>query len=163
MDWRKNGDKAKRKYAAFEPLIVESLYLFDTIRHDFRELYNERSPAAGRLKIVEQSKKGLFEYPFSGYEPTEYRLTKGATYPLFAAFRNCVIYDEAANVAKWDGGFDSVLGLWKRIGIDLVSEVRDSIKEIGNMPDQHGKSRSHWANMHKSVELHLLRSRLNKA
>src|SRR5436305_39295 len=82
-----------------------ALALYDHVRRDFREIHNLQGGSAGNLKIVEQvgPRRGLYEFPFAQLQPCEYRLTKGATYPILAAFRNYVAVSKAG-VAIWRGG-----------------------------------------------------------
>jgi hypothetical protein len=154
----------RRTFAALEPLLLDALYLMDTIRHDFRPLWNKHvSPAAGRLRIVEEAKNKNFSFKFADEEDQRYRLTKGATFPIFAAFRNCVAYDPATNRASWIGGFPAVLKLWEEAGPELVRETSNAIKDVGHLPDQLGKARGHWSNLHRAMALRALRHQLNLA
>lgn len=150
------------KYYKLRRLLNDALYLHDRIRSDFRSLHNEQGGKAGKLKIVEEasSRKGSFEFPFANLEPQKYRLTKGALYPILAAFRNCVILNKTSGDAEWMWGFKSVLDLWAEVGAELVAETYLATREIGANPDQVGKSRNHWANLHKTVELRVLRQRI---
>lgn len=146
-------------YYKLRPLLRDALRLYDRIRHDFREVYNEADlgRAAG-LDIVEHAKgKRIYQFPFAELPESEYRLTKGALYPLFAAFRNKVWIDPQFGVAQWEGGFDSVLKLWDIIAVELATQTKAAIKDYGRKPDVLGKSRGHWNNVHKTVENRLLR------
>ncbi|WP_339744825.1 AIPR family protein [uncultured Maricaulis sp.] len=147
-------------YQRLRPLLRDALVLYDTIRHDFREVYNRETLGnAGALDIVERARKGKsFDFPFAGLDDSEYRLTKGALYPIFAAFRNKVWINSETGLAEWDGGFDSVLELWDTTAVELVRQTKAAIKDYGRKPDVLGKSRGHWNNVHKTVEVHLLRS-----
>jgi hypothetical protein len=162
-DYKKHaGDLSRRTFAALEPLLVDALVLFDRVRHDFRPVFNQHvSPAAGRLRIIEEAPAGkTYKFPFSGQEPARYRLTKGAAFPIFAAFRNCVEYDAITNTARWLGGFDAVLELWEQAAPELVRETFSATKDIGHLPDQLGKTRGHWSNLHKTMALRALRLQL---
>lgn len=116
--------------------------------------------APGSLEIVEGPLKGgkKFEFPFAGLEPEECRLTKGALYPIFAAFRNKVWIDPETGLAKWEGGFQSVLDLWDSAAAEIAQQTKSAVKDYGRKPDLLGKSRGHWNNMHKTVEVHILRA-----
>jgi hypothetical protein len=157
------SDPGGREYAAIEPLLLEGLYLYDRIRYDFRSIFNETvSRAAGRLRIVEEApeSKGKFDFVFAGLPPQKYRLTKGANFPIFAAFRNCVRYDRENHRCYWFGGFESLLDLWNKMAPDLVRETYEATKDIGRTPDVLGKNRSHWANLHRLVRVEVLSARL---
>lgn len=147
-------------YRKFRPILRESLVLYDTIRAEFRDVYNrERLGIAGRLDIVEKARHGRrYDFPFAQIPASEYRLTKGALYPIFAAFRNKVWINPETNLAEWDGGFESVLSLWRDTSVELARQTQTATKDYGHKPDVLGKSRGHWNNIHKTVEVHLLRA-----
>lgn len=154
----------ERKFAALEHILLNALDLYDRVRRDFREVFNEHvSPSAGRMRILEEAGKGqMFQFPFSNAAPSEYRLTKGATFPIFAAFRNCVAYDPVNNRATWVGGYPAVRKLWEEAAPELVRETYDARKDVGHLPNQLGKSRSHWAGLHRALEVRLLRKKVAK-
>ena len=134
--------------------------LYDHIRRDFRDIRNDAGGKAGKMNIVEEASKGrMFDFPFAVLPPSEYRLTKGAAYPMLAAFRNMVVLD-AAGIATWSGGFKSVLRLWTEASPELVEETYNATREIGRMPDQLGKNRKHWDNLHMKIQLRLLRAQI---
>lgn len=166
-DFRDNyrGRGAKHSiYYRLRTLLRDALHLHDLIRRDFRTLHNEKGGQAGKLKILEQAnqRRKEFDFPFARLAPSEYRLTKGALYPMLAAFRNCVVVSKTG-VAGWSGGFDEVLSIWDDVGPELVQETIQFTREGGNNPNQVGKSRNHWANLHKTLELRVLRRRMKTA
>lgn len=150
------------KYYKLRHLLKDALVLMDHIRRDFLDMHNQAGGAAGKLNIVEQApaRKGVFDYPFSGLPGTQYRLTKGATYPILNAFRNFVEVDEDTGDACWRGGFKKVLQAWKKLGPDLVAETHRATREIGRNPDTIGKNRQHWVSLHKTVRLAVLQDQL---
>jgi hypothetical protein len=160
-DYEQHKNKVKKsKYYRLRPILHDALTLYDRIRHDFRESHNEAGGRAGRMNIVEEASKGRkLDFPFAELPPGDYRLTKGASYPMLAAFRNMVVEDSSGN-ATWQGGFKAVLRLWSEAGPELVEETYNATKEIGRMPDQLGKNRKHWDNLHMKLQLRLLRAQL---
>jgi hypothetical protein len=146
-------------YRKLRCILRDALVLYDRIRRDFRAVYNEADlGSAGALDIVEHAKgKKKFAFPFAQLPESEWRLTKGALYPIFASFRNKVWINPETGLAEWDGGFDSVLRLWEEIGVELATQTKAAIKDYGRKPDILGKSRGHWNNVHKTVENRLLR------
>jgi len=164
QDFSEHPNKKNSKYHKLRPLLLDALRLHDTIRHDFRELHNRSGGQAGKLKIIEEAsvRREKFEFPFSGSEASKYRLTKGALYPILAAFRNCVDIDARTGQAYWIDGFKAVLDVWKEAGPELVAEMMQAIKDHGSNPDAIGKNRGVWSNMHKTLELRMLRRELKK-
>lgn len=146
-------------YRKLRPILKDALHLYDRIRHDFRNVYNDAELGiAGALDIVEHAKGNkTYAFPFAGLPNAEWRLTKGALYPLFAAFRNKVWINPETQLAEWDGEFSSVIKLWEDIAVELAMQTKAAIKDYGRKPDVLGKSRGHWNNLHKTVENHLLR------
>ena len=155
-------DITKSKYYRLRPILKDALCLFDHVRRDFKDVYNaEKLGAAGALDIVEQAAAGKrFDFPFGKLSPSEYRLTKGAAYPIFAAFRTKVKIDPKTGNACWDGDFNSVLDLWQAAAPEVCRATKDAIKVHGRKPDQIGKNRTHWSNMHKTLEVFVLRRAL---
>tara|TARA_R110001599_G_scaffold150408_1_gene334409 strand:- start:181 stop:1254 length:1074 start_codon:yes stop_codon:yes gene_type:complete len=154
----------KRKYAAFEPLLLETLTLYDHIRRDFLRVYNETiGGRAGNLRIVEKAppNKGRFQFQYAKLDDHDQRLTKGAAYPILGAFRNFVVLNSETGLAEWQGGFDNVLSSWRKLAPELVAETKQSIRDIGNAPDSLGKNRNHWANLFKTVKLHVMQQQLD--
>lgn len=159
-------DPNARKYAAFEPILLDTLKLYDHIRRDFLRVYNETiGGRAGNLRIVEKASGSTVRYRFryAKLDDHEQRLTKGATYPILGAFRNFVQINKDTGLAEWQGGFENVMESWKLLAPLLVSETKLAIKDIGNAPDSLGKNRNHWANLFKTVRLHVVEQALDLA
>lgn len=158
-------DVTRSKYHRLRPLLKDALALFDRVRHDFRDVYNDAElGSAGKLDIVEEARSNRkFDFPFAGLAPTQYRLTKGALYPIFAAFRNLVEVDPVSGEARWIGGFGNVSALWDKVAPELAKQTKQATKDFGHKPDVLGKSRGHWTNMHQTVELYVLREQLRQS
>ena len=159
-----HNSPSDRKYSVYEPLLLEALALYDHIRRDFLRVYNETvGGRAGNLRIVEKApaSKGRYKFPYASLDEHDQRLTKGAAYPILGAFRNFVKINEETGFAEWQGGFDNVLSSWRELAPELVAETKQSIKDIGNAPDSLGKNRNHWANLFKTVRLHVMEQQLD--
>ena len=162
-DFEQNRKSLKSsKYHRLRKLLVDGLTLYDYIRRQFRDIHNESGGRAGKMNIVEEAgpRRGNFNFPFAGLDPNPYRLTKGATYPILGAFRNYVEEDPKTGDAIWRGGFSSVLRVWEEAAPELVAETYNATNEIGRMPDQLGKNRKHWDNLHMKLQLRFLRAQL---
>jgi len=166
-DFESNRDDlGRRKYAAFEPILLDVLNLQDHIRRDFLRVYNEAvGGRAAKLRIVEKASVSAsrFKFQYALLDDHEYRLTKGATYPILGAFRNFVVINEETGLAEWQGGFENVLASWNELSTELVLETKQSIKDIGNAPHSLGKNRNHWANLFKTVRLYVMQQALDLA
>jgi len=164
-DYEDNKDDlSKSKYYRLRGLLPGALSLYDYVRRDFRDIHNQCGGSAGKMNIVEQAsaKKKYFEFPFGSppIQPSEYRLTKGATYPIVAAFRNYVAINQRSGTAVWQGGFKNVLAGWREMAELLVTETYNATKSIGRNPDLIGKNRQHWDALHTKVQNRLLRAQI---
>lgn len=154
-------DFTQTKYYRLGSVLKEALFLYDVIRHDFRAQWNKIGGAAGKLKIMEEAGGNkMFKFPFSHAPAGKYRLTKGALYPIFAAFRNMIEIDPKTGRARWKGSFDEVLELWEYAAPEICRTTKAAIEDHGNHPNVIGKNRGHWANNHKTLELMILRQQL---
>jgi len=163
-DFEEHRDDIKAsKYYRLRPIMKEALVLYDMVRREFRSVHNEQGGSAGKMNIVEDASKRqkTFTFDFGGFEPSPYRLTKGAAYPILNSFRNYVELDRNGN-AKWLNGFNFVLREFNSVFSELVAETYNATKNIGRMPDQLGKSRPHWDNLHMKVQLRLLRAQVKR-
>lgn len=153
------------KYFRLRTILKDALRLYDIIRRDFYEVYNDADlGSAGKLAIVEQARGDQqFSFPFASSEKAKYRLTKGALYPIFGAFRNMVEMDPETKDARWKGGFDEVLTLWREVAPEVCRVTKTATQDIGYQPEVLGKNRGHWSNMHKTIELFTLRRQLARA
>jgi len=153
-------DLDESKYYRLKPILQDALVLYDYIRHDYRQIHNDSGGRAGKMNIVEEAAKNReFDFPFARLASSKYRLTKGACYPMLAAFRN-MVEEDSAGFAKWRGGFRQVLKLWKDAGPELVKETDNATEDIGPTPDHLGKNRKHWDGLHVKMQNRLLRAQL---
>jgi AIPR protein len=159
-EYEENRDNLKNsKYHRLRNLLCDALHLYDLIRRDFREMHNEAGGQAGKMKIVEEREAG-FDFPFANFKGGKYRLTKGATFPILAAFRSYVEVNPKTNDAQWRGGFKKVLQVWKDSGPLLVEETYQLTREGVRSPDQVGKNRKHWQTLYMRLQVQLLQERL---
>jgi hypothetical protein len=162
-DYRQNAeDLSESKYYRLRAVLKDGLALYDRIRHDFYEMRKASGGAPGKMNIIEEAsaKRGTFKFPFdSSLKQSKYRLTKGATYPILASFRNYLVTDKHGDAA-WDRPFSAIVAEWNEVGPVLVDETFNATKEGLRMPDQMGKSRPHWDKLHMKVRLGLLEKKI---
>ena len=164
-DYEENKDELpKSKYYRLRPILKNGLALYDRIRHDFRGMHNDEGGRSGKMNIVEEAstRRGAFDFPFAKLPAGQYRLTKGAAFPIVAAFRTYVEVNPKTGEARWRGGFERVLEVWRDIGPVLVDETFQLTKEGIRNPDQIGKNRKHWANLYMRLQVKLLQEQLQE-
>jgi hypothetical protein len=164
-DYEENKDAlGNSKYHRLRGLLKDGLILYDRIRHDFYEMHNREGGRTGKMNIIEEAseRRGQFDFPFGLLPGDKYRLTKGATFPILAAFRTYVRESSRTGEAKWRGGFEKVLQVWEEAGPSLVEETFQLTREGVRNPDAIGKNRKHWANLYMRLQVRLLQERLQE-
>lgn len=167
----------KNTYEAMLPILTDALYLHDLIRAEagdrYRDVRTDGKP--GGLAIMEKrlgkdnnAKPDVWSFPFMADETPyprlgTYRLAKGVTYAMLAAFRNFVEYDEKTNVMRWVGGFDAVVDAWNTIGGQMMVAANETSQSVNYNPNAVGKNRPLWRQLHQLAEVHSLRQKLEAA
>jgi len=138
------------EYEILSDVLPDILTLHDTISVQARDLHNQTGGKAGKLAFVESRKRGAYHFPFIGKEG-KYQLSRGALYPMLAAFRWMLAPDEKTGKVAWIDGFDAVLELWESVGGELMRATQSSSEELGRKTNAIGRSKNHWANLHNIV------------
>ena len=155
LDDRRNNDGAK--YKALQPILSDILALHDTISFEARDLHNrDNGGKAGKLAFMEGRERGKFLFPFIGEEGS-HRLLRGALFPMLGAFR-WMVEETSDGKIGWTDSFEDVLALWREIGGELMKATQATSVELARNPNQVGKSRNHWANLHSTVAKYQLMS-----
>lgn len=164
-------------YHEMIPILREGLYLYHAIRSEAGERYKELQPNGkpGGLSIMEarHRKDGetipdVWSFPFiSDGEPSvrrgTYRLAKGVSFAMLAAFRNFVEYDSKEDVMRWTEGFDTVLEQWQTLGGKMMVSAIEASKTVNYNPNAVGKNRPLWRSLHQTAENERLRRELMEA
>lgn len=149
------------KYYRLRNLLKGGLYLYDRIRRDYREVHNDLGGRAANLKIVEEASKDDFIFHFSDLESSNFRLHKGAAYPLLGAFRVYVDIDESTGDAKWAPNFEAVKEDFSSLFLELVRVTQANHKELGASPNLMGKNRPHWSMLHMTSRMRRLQAQVS--
>jgi hypothetical protein len=151
----------KDKYHQLAGLLPQILEFQDYIRTQPRKTYNDEGGRFGALKFVDSiytdgkgSKRDVplppFVMPFSHALKVEYRLNIAAVYPILAAFRRFVEYEEGQ--FRWTMPFPEVKVFWDNISVEVIDTTRTSCQSEGYNLNALGKSRPHWDAIERIVE-----------
>ncbi len=145
-----NYKRKQDHYENLRPILKDILTLHDTIAYEGRDKHNTTGGKGGKLAFVEQKKRGQYEFLFNN-EISKYRLMGGALFPMLAAFRWMVEINPTTGLAQWREGFSAVRKLWNETGPELMRATQGTSDELGRKPHAIGRSRNHWASLHKTV------------
>lgn len=138
------------QYARLRPLLKGILTLHDIIAAGGKDKYNETGGKGGKLAFVEaHAGNRFYEFPFAGLQ-SKYRIMGGALLPMLAAFR-WMVEVNGDGLATWRGGFGAVKAMWDKTGPELMRSTQETSIELGRKPHAVGRSRNHWATLHKTV------------
>src|SRR5207247_9166676 len=114
--------------------------------------YNEGGGRkGGRLKFVEgPAKRSKYRFPFIN-KTGDYRLFRGALFPMLGAFRWMVDQDPGTGVCSWRGGCQAVLDLWRETGKELMETTQVTSEELGRNRNAIRKSQEPWARLHAII------------
>lgn len=129
-----------RKYVNIIPDIFD---LYDGIEQEFAKAYNEAGGEYGRKKysgfkdgnVIAKSKFGLHEL--------QYKIPDGIMYPVVAAFRSLVKFNESTGKYEWNSGVNP-LKIWDKCKTELASKVMSFASSIGDNPNAVGKDQNVW-------------------
>lgn len=158
-------------YNELAHLLPDMLHLYDLIRSDARDRYNEGGgKRGGRLRIITSKKRkdgtskddALF-FPFlrvgkSYGKPGTFELIYPATFAILAGFRNFLVKDDAG-VWQWKGGFAAVETAWRDLGAELVVTCHETAVTLPEhkMAVLLGRNRPLWTVLHRTVREYLTR------
>lgn len=142
--------KHRTHYEKLRPILKDILVLHDTVSMEARDKHNETGGKGGKLVFVETRNRSLYPFPFIGKQG-KYRLVGGALFPMLAAFRWMVQVNPKSGNAEWRGGFPAVRAQWDQVGGEMMRATQSTSDELGRKPHAIGRSRNHWASLHKTV------------
>jgi hypothetical protein len=167
----KRFDQDDDAYNELAHLLPDMLHLYDLIRSDARDRYNEGGgKRGGRLRIMTSrkrkdgtSKEDALYFPFirvgkSYGKHGTWELVYPATFAILAAFRNFLGRD-GDGVWQWKGGFGAVETAWNELGADLVVTCQETAITLPEhkMAVLLGRNRPLWTVLHRTVREYLTR------
>ena len=137
------------------PLLVK---LYDLVEQDISNKYNDykkdlgfAQPHFGNVKGVEYVERGTKTSFLSSR--TTYTVSAGYLYPVFAAFRALIKFDDSTGTVSWL--FDPI-EIWNEVGSSIVQNTF----ETSNNPQLAGKDKQLWLSNYRIVETQSLRKLL---
>lgn len=137
-------------YKSLEPILEQILVLHDHIYARFepayeiynREVHNKGSKLGKRRGVLPSPIK----LPLTGTQ-SKYRVDKGLLFPLLAAHRCLVQYDEGRASWKMDP-----IAFFDEYGPDLVGRLFDEYEKLGRNPAAVGKNPSVYETLYEKAE-----------
>ena len=130
-------------FRKFVNVIPDIFDLYDAIETDFAIAYNENGRMYGR-KTYSGYKEGnpVGKSKFSQTD-ISYKIPDGLLYPMLAAFRSLLVFDEATEKFRWMDGKNPI-AVWNKDKVALTKNIMDLAGSLGDKPTVFGKDASLW-------------------
>ncbi len=129
-----------RRFINIEPDIFD---LYDAVEAEFADAYNAKGGKYGRKKYSGyKDGKVIAKSKFCGQD-LKYKIPDGIIYPVVAAFRTMVVYNEDTDRYEWYNG-EEPIKVWNRCKEDLANKVMNFASSIGDNPNAVGKDSNIW-------------------
>lgn len=139
-------------YKKMRLILKDILKLHDIIKLEGPIFHNAAGGHAGRLGYVETRERTKEKLIFTEKE-TKMFLSKGALYPLLAAFRWFIKENSQNGLYEWKtkNGFDDILNMWNQYGERLMSSIQNTYDAVGKNPNSLGKSTITWTSVYSEL------------
>lgn len=140
------------KYRRFVNISPDIFDLYDTVETEFAEAYNTRGGKYGRKKYSGYKDGKVIAKSKFGQCDLKYKIPDGIMYPVVAAFRSLIEYDDKTDKYKWCNGIDP-REIWSNCKEDLANKVMGFATSIGDNPNAVGKDSNIWDLAYMTVML----------
>lgn len=138
-----------RRFINIEPDIFD---LYDAVEAEFADAYNARGGKYGRKKYSGYKDGKVIAKSKFGGQDLKYKVPDGIMYPVVAAFRTMVVYNENTDKYEWYNG-EEPIKVWNRCKEDLANKVMSFAGSIGDNPNAVGKDSNIWDLAYMTVML----------
>lgn len=129
-----------RKYVNVIPDIFD---LYDAIECEFADAYNETGGRYGRKKYSAYKEGKPVGKSKFGLQDLIYKVPDGLIYPLVAAFRTLLAYNDSTGKYEWKNK-TLPIDVWDRNKGELVKKVMNFAITAGDNPNAVGKDSTTW-------------------
>lgn len=128
-------------FERFSNIATDIFDLYDQIEREFPTIYIENGGKYGAIKFSGYNEgKKVKEAKFSGVDMI-YTVPVGLIYPLLAAFRGVVEYNDKTDKYEWK--YD-IMPFYDSLKADLVDKVMSFTRSLGSNPNAAGKDNNLW-------------------
>ncbi|PFB23621.1 hypothetical protein [Bacillus cereus] len=138
-------------YKQLTPILKDILILHDTIKEQGPVVHREQG-GKNTIGYIETRERTPVQLIFINKKSSEF-LSKGALFPILAAFRWFITKDEKTGLYKWKnkGGFMDIIAIWDEHGKHLMNAIKDSYNAVGKDPNALGKNNVTWSSAYSEL------------
>lgn len=142
------------EYRKFSNIIPDIFDLYDAIEREFPDAYIATGGRYGRKKYAGYKDGKVVGKSKFGSCDICYKVPDGLAYPVVAAFRALVCFDDTTQKYTWINGV-TPLAVWDRCKSELASKVMGFANAIGDNPNTVGKDSNIWDLAYMTVERYI--------
>lgn len=136
-------------YRIIYPLVNDILVLYELIKLKFAD-----GSGMSKLSVIRDTEDHGKELIFSNVT-CKYEIPKQMLYPLLAAYRANVYYDQANKRIGW---FQSNEELFEKYNKELCAKMKTAFSAAKNDPNRIGKDPTIWENLYMTLNNHINKS-----
>ena len=142
-------DTRQETFRALAPIMTDVLGLYDYVRAQMKEIYNDEGGKFRRWESIDHTAKTIFHFD-RGLPEADYRVADGMVYPLLGAFR-FLVRENQNGECVWK--VDDVRKFYDRFGERLIRTALEGVRTKGNNPTAAGKDGALWDQLYNQVKL----------
>lgn len=139
-------------YRKFVNVMPDIFDLYDQIEMEFADAYNSAGGRYGRKKYSGHKDDSTVGKSKFGMHDLKYKIPDGFMYPVVAAFRSYLQYNEETDKYEWRNGIRPE-DIWNDCKKELKSSIMNFASSIGDNPNAVGKDTNIWDLAYMKVEL----------
>ena len=148
----KNFERLQEFYRKFVNVMPDIFDLYDQIEMEFADAYNSAGGRYGRKKYSGHKDDSTVGKSKFGMHDLKYKIPDGFMYPVVAAFRSYLQYNEETDKYEWRNGIRPE-DIWNDCKKELTSSIMNFASSIGDNPNAVGKDTNIWDLAYMKVEL----------
>lgn len=129
-----------RRFVNIDPDIFD---LYDAVETEFVDAYNASGGKYGRRTYAGYKDGQIIGKSKFFNQDLKYKVPDGIVYPIVAAFRALVVYNEQTDKYEWYNG-EEPIKVWEKCKVELSSKVMSFASSIGDNPNKVGKDSNIW-------------------
>ena len=129
------------QFEKFSNIATDIFDLYDQVEVDFPVAYNDGGGKYGSIKFSGYNDGKVVKNSKFGDASMYYSVPDGLTYPLIAAFRGLVGYNERIEKYEWKR---DPIEVYNELRVELVGKAMGFTKSLGNNPNAAGKDNNLW-------------------
>lgn len=137
-------------YKKFTDVMPDIFRLYDAVETDFPKSYNMSGGKYGRKKYSGYNNNNYVYNAKFSYKEMMYRVPDGLVYPITAAFRSLIQYNNESSKYEW---IIDPFKIWDNLKFDLVKSIMDYSNSIGDNPNTTGKDPNIWNLAYMKVKM----------